>query len=181
MEIKENRVVSLTYELRKDSEKGEVLEQVMDENPLVFLYGNGGMLPKFEENLAGLQAGDSFDFNLTAVEAYGNQNQDAIVNVPVAAFEVNGVVDQTLLKLGNNIPMQDNQGNRLNGKIIEIADDHVRMDFNHPLAGENLHFKGKISEIREATEEELSHGHIHAGGCSGCGCGSGEQKEGCGC
>ncbi|MFW6370452.1 MAG: FKBP-type peptidyl-prolyl cis-trans isomerase [Bacteroidota bacterium] len=181
MEIKENRVVSLIYELRKDSESGEVLEKVVEENPLVFLYGMGNMLPKFEEKLAGLQAGDSFNFDLAAAEAYGQQNQDAIVNVPIAAFEVNGVVDQTMLKLGNTIPMQDNQGNRLNGKITEIANDHVRMDFNHPLAGENLHFNGRITEIREATEEELSHGHIHSGGCSGCGCGSGEQKDGCGC
>jgi len=181
MKVQQNNVVSLTYELRRSEENGEILETVSNENPLVFLYGTGSMLPKCEENLAGLKSGDSFQFDLRAAEAYGELNQDAIVNVPVSAFEVNGVVDQNLLRVGNNIPMQDNQGNRLNGRVVEITDEYARMDFNHPLAGEHLFFNGTITDIREATEEELSHGHIHAGGCSGCGCGEGEKNSGCAC
>lgn len=189
MTIKKDKVVSLIYELRLDAPDGEIAEALTEDRPLTFLYGSGNLLPKFEENIDGLQVGDSFDFNLAAVEAYGETNADAIVEVPVSAFEMDGKVDENLLKTGNTIPMRDNAGNRLNGVVKEITDSVVKMDFNHPLAGNHLYFKGKVTEIREATDEELSHGHIHAGGC-GCdsgGCGEGMPEDGscgsggCGC
>jgi FKBP-type peptidyl-prolyl cis-trans isomerase SlyD len=184
MEITKDKVVSLTYVLRKDAVDGDLLEEVQNDRPLTFLFGGGSLLPKFEENIDGLNVGDNFSFDLKAEDAYGLINEDAIVNVPKAAFEINGKVDESLLKLGNTIPMQDNSGNRLNGIVIEITDDTVKMDFNHPLAGDHLFFSGKVESIREATEEEISHGHIHAGGgcgCdSGCGCDDGKGSN-CGC
>ncbi len=169
MIISKNKVVSLTYELRLDNVGGKVVESLTEEAPLTFLYGSGGLLPKFEEYIDGLQVGENFDFNLSAQDAYGNLNENAVVQVPVSAFEVDGKIDENMLKIGNNIPMQDASGNKLNGIVQEINNDHVTMDFNHPLAGNELFFKGKITEIREATEEELTHGHAHyPGSCEGC-------------
>jgi len=179
MEITKDKVVSITYELRKDSENGEVVETVTTANPLTFIYGTGGMLPKFEENLDGLKAGDAFKFGLNSEDAYGPVVDNAIVEVPVDVFKVDGEVDNNILQVGNMVPMMDNAGNRLNGKILNIGEDAVKMDFNHPMAGKDLFFSGAITEIREATEEELSHGHVHGsgGGCASGNCGDG----GCSC
>lgn len=190
MTVRKDKVVSLVYELRLDAANGEVVESLTEDRPLQFLYGSGNLLPKFEANIDGLKIGDSFDFDLTAVDAYGEINADAIVEVPISAFEMDGKVDENLLKVGNNIPMRDNAGNRLNGVVKEVTDEVVKMDFNHPLAGNHLFFKGQVTDIREATEEELSHGHIHSGGGCGCGdggCGDGMPEDGscgsggCGC
>ena len=81
-------------------------------------------------------------------------------------------VDENLLKIGNMIPMMDAEGRRMNGKVVTIEEEVVKMDFNHPMAGNDLFFKGQVTDVREATEEELHHGHIHGNG-GGCGCGSG--------
>jgi FKBP-type peptidyl-prolyl cis-trans isomerase SlyD len=177
MTITKDKVVSLIYELRLNSPQGEVIEALSNDNPLTFLFGTGNLLPKFEEKIQGMNVGDTFDFNLSSTDAYGEVNAEAIIDVPLSAFEVNGAIDDDLLKLGNIIPMRDNQGNRLNGVVKEVSSTDVTMDFNHPLAGSDLFFKGEVTEIREATEEELSHGHIH----SSCGCGgSCDCEEGCG-
>jgi FKBP-type peptidyl-prolyl cis-trans isomerase SlyD len=186
MTISKDKVISLVYELRVNSKDGDVIETVTPDNPLSFLFGTGNLLPKFEENIDGLKIGESFAFDLTAVDAYGEVSDSAIVDVPVSAFMSDGVLDESLVQVGNNIPMRDNAGNRLNGIVKEVTSEHVKMDFNHPLAGNHLFFKGEVTEVRDATEEELSHGHIHGqgGGCGsgGCGCGDEEiQNSGGGC
>jgi len=176
MIAEKNSVVSIVYELRNGSNEGDVVESLNNDNPLTFLFGTGGLLPKFEENLNGLTSGDSFEFLLRSEEAYGPVVESAIVHVPKSVFEVDGKIDETLMKIGNTVPMMDAEGRRLNGKVTNIDTEAVEMDFNHPMAGNDLHFKGEVAEVRAATEEELSHGHIHAEG--GCGCGSNEG--GCG-
>lgn len=185
MTIETNKVVALKYELRLKEENGELIEKVENEKPLEFIYGIGRMLPKFEANLTGLKEGDNFKFELSPEDAYGTVNDNMIVNVPKSIFEVDGKVDDNLLELNKVIPMRDQQGNHLNGKIVDIMDTEVKMDFNHPLAGENLFFTGEVLNIREATEEELSHGHLHSGGGCGCDCNSEKAEEcntsGCGC
>jgi FKBP-type peptidyl-prolyl cis-trans isomerase SlyD len=168
MIIEKNKVVSLTYEL-KIAGAEETVEKVTDGQPLVFIHGSGNMLPKFESNLAGLKTGDNFEFILACDDAYGQTSKEAIVELPKTVFEVDGKVDEDMLYLGNVVPMMDHSGNRFNGTIIEILPGAVKMDFNHPLAGQDLHFKGSVVEVREATQEELQHGHIHSGGCGGCG------------
>jgi len=188
MEAAANRVVSIIYELRRNNQDGEIVEALSLENPLTFLFGSGNLLPKFEENLLGLKTGQNFKFLLSSDEAYGPVQENAIVDVPLSIFQVDGKTDTNLLQLGNVIPMMDNEGRRLNGVIKEINAETVTMDFNHPMAGSSLHFSGEVTEIREATEEELSHGHIHQScGCSG-GCGDGSCSDksdngegGCGC
>lgn len=177
MNIEENKVVSLTYELRVNDEKGEIVEKVEQQAPLTFLYGRGNLLPDFEANIDGLKKGDPFSFTLVPEKAYGQVSSEAIVDLPKNIFEIDGKIDENLLKIGNTIPMQDNSGNRLNGTVLEIADETVKMDFNHPLAGDTLHFKGEVAGIRNATEEEISHGHIHQGGGTHP-CGGGESSPG---
>lgn len=164
--VVKNMVVSLSYELKV---KGQTVENVGSDTPLQFMFGTGNLLPKFEHNLDGLKLDDEFDFHLKSKDAYGAVNQDAIVNVPMKAFEVDGKVDQELLKVGNNVPMLDQSENRLNGLVTKLDSEFVTMDFNHPLAGDDLHFSGKVVEIREATAEELEHGHVHnPGSCENC-------------
>jgi len=182
MIAEKNNVVSIVYELRADSKVGEVVESLTSENPLTFLFGTGGLLPKFEEQLNGLKSGDNFEFLLNSEDAYGPVVENAIVHVPQSVFEVDGKIDENLMKIGSMVPMMDAEGRRLNGMVIALEGDAVKMDFNHPMAGNDLFFKGEVSDVRSATEEELSHGHIHAEG--GCGCGSnGEgscEDENCG-
>jgi FKBP-type peptidyl-prolyl cis-trans isomerase SlyD len=182
MIAEKNSIVSIVYELRSGSQEGEVVEALTPENPLTFLFGTGGLLPKFEENLSGLTSGDNFEFLLNTEDAYGPVVESAVVHVPKSIFEVDGKVDENLLKAGNMVPMMDAEGRRMNGKILTIDEEAVQMDFNHPMAGNDLFFKGQVAEVREATEEELTHGHVHGEG-GGCGCGSGEgscdDKGGC--
>lgn len=164
MQISKDKVVSLSYILKQDDVNGELIEQTKDTDPLVFLFGVGQMLPKFEENLANLKSGDIFAFSIASAEAYGEFDQDAIIDLDKSIFMIDGKVDDQLLSIGNVIPMRDDQGNMLQGVVESMSDDSVRMDFNHPMAGKNLHFTGKIMDVREATVEELNHGHVHGEG-----------------
>ena len=168
MIVSNDRVISIIYELRIDKADGKIIESLKNDAPLTFIYGTGSLLPKFEDHLAGLGIGDNFSFSLSAADAYGEVDHNALVTVPLSAFEVNGKVDYDLVKTGNIIPMQDGNGNRLNGLVREISAEAVTMDFNHPLAGNSLFFTGQVIDVREATEEERNHGHVHAGGCEGC-------------
>jgi FKBP-type peptidyl-prolyl cis-trans isomerase SlyD len=179
--IEENKVVSLTYELRVDDEQGEVVEKVESSSPLTFLFGRGNLLPDFEANLKGLKEGDDFQFKLEPEKAYGVVSEEALVDLPKDIFEVDGNIDENLLKVGNKIPMQDDSGNRLSGVVLEVGDSTVRMDFNHPLAGETLYFKGEVASIRSASEEELAHGHVHQEGKHSCGGHEDHGGGGCCC
>ena len=184
MVIEENKVVSLTYELRVNDKNGEVVEKVEKQTPLTFLYGRGNLLPDFEAKIDGLKKGDPFSFMLEPEKAYGPVSTEAVVDLPKNIFEIEGKIDENLLKVGNTVPMQDNSGNRLNGIVLEIGDDTVKMDFNHPLAGDTLYFKGEVAGIRNATDEEVSHGHVHQGSgthpCGGGGPNPGEENCNCG-
>lgn len=189
MNITKDSVVSLTYQLTVD---GNVIETVTADRPMEFVFGGGYLLPKFEENVNGLKVGDKFSFDLPTEDAYGPKVDEAIVELPKNIFEVDGQIDPELLTLGNQVPMMDGEGHRMMGIVVEIKDEVVVMDFNHMLAGADLSFAGEVVGVREATEEELTHGHVHAaGGCVGdCGCegdceseesGEGSCGSGCGC
>jgi FKBP-type peptidyl-prolyl cis-trans isomerase SlyD len=164
MQITKNTVVSLSYVLKRDDANGEIIEETRAGDPLVFLYGNGQMLPKFEEHLSSLKTNDAFEFTLASSDAYGEMDQDAIIDLDKSIFEVDGKIDTEMLAIGNVIPMRDDQGHMMQGTVVSVGDDLVRMDFNHPMAGNVLHFTGKVIEVRTATAEELSHGHVHGAG-----------------
>lgn len=163
MQVSEDKVVSVTYHLTAQKGNGneELVEQTSPERPFVFLNGFGGVLPDFEANLNGKTKGDKFDFRIKPENAYGNFEKDFVVKVDRQAFEVDGQFDDKRVKIGEDIEMNDAEGNVLVGKVKEITDSYVEMDFNHPLAGYELHFIGEVLEVREATPEELDHGHVH--------------------
>ncbi len=168
MKVEKNKVVSLSYVL---TVAGEVIETVTADKPMNFIMGTGYLLPKFEENVDGKQPGDAFEFLLPAVDAYGEVVPEAIVELPKSIFEVDGKIEDGLLVVGNVLPMSDNEGNRMNGAIDEVKSDTVVMNFNHPLAGEELHFKGAVVAVRDATLEELANGLYGEKKASSCGCG----------
>lgn len=167
MQIDENRAVSLTYELRESDNNGKILEELGENKPLKFIYGTGRLLPAFEANLFSLKSGDSFSFGLTATQAYGERREEMIIDVPISVFENDGKIDENICRVGNEVPMTDGSGNQLFGTINEILKDSVKMDFNHPMAGVDLFFSGKILDVREATSEELSASHTSCSGCEG--------------
>ncbi len=181
MKVEKNKVVSLSYTLYKNDENGEILEVCKPEKPLEFVFGSGLLLPKFEENIANLECGDDFDFVLTPAEAYGERVEDAVVEISMDIFKVNGEIQKDILFVGSEIPMRDNQGNPLTGTVVKVDDakNVVVMDFNHPLAGIDLFFSGKVEAVRDATEEELTRGMHH--GCSGCHCGGDNNSCSGGC
>ncbi len=157
-------VISVTYELRENSVSGTVIEQTTKDHPFVFIFGAGGLLEEFENNLKGLKHGDGFEFTIEHVKAYGEVDQNAIVELPISLFMIEGKLSEDLLFVGNTITMRDKDGHPLQGTILHVSNEQVKMDFNHPLAGKNLHFKGNIENIRQATAEELDHGHVHGNG-----------------
>jgi FKBP-type peptidyl-prolyl cis-trans isomerase SlyD len=189
LEISKNSMVTLSYDLHIEDQKGELIEKATEEQPLQFLFGSGLMLPKFESHLAGLREGEPFTIRLSKNDAYGEVNEDAIVELPKDVFLVDGQFDDELIAVGNMVPMMSSTGQRLNGHVLDIDDEIVKMDFNHPLAGEDLFFTGKVLGVREPSDEELA--QILSGGGCGCGsggcgdgdCGSGDHDDnhGCGC
>jgi FKBP-type peptidyl-prolyl cis-trans isomerase SlyD len=157
MTIKPNSVVALTYELHT-TENGEkvFVEKATEENPLVFLYGVGMMLPKFEEYLNGLAAGATYGFELSAADGYGEKDLSAVTELPLDMFG-----DMEKPAVGAILPLQDNQGNQFRAVVTAISESVVTVDLNHPMAGKDLHFTGTILTVREATADELAHGHAH--------------------
>lgn len=163
MQIGQNKVVSVTYVLHssKDGSDRVMVEETGNENPLIFLFGSGQLIPAFESNLMGLTEGNSFSFSIEAENAYGMLEDDALVRVPDDMFKVDGVLDLEVLRLGNMVPLLDREGNQMVARIAAIEDGTVLLDFNHPLAGHDLHFSGNVVGVRDASAEELSHGHAH--------------------
>ncbi|MFQ5446163.1 MAG: peptidylprolyl isomerase [Saprospiraceae bacterium] len=164
MIIEANKVVSLHYRLQKDDSNGELVEETFGSDPLTFLFGAGQMIPDFENNLAGKKAGDEFAFGIESKNAYGEFNPEAVVVLPMSTFMVDGKLAEEFLQVGKTIPMSDQNGNRMNGVVKEVKEDGVQIDFNHPMAGQDLYFTGKIESLRAATAEELEHGHVHGPG-----------------
>lgn len=151
----------MTYNLSENDEKGNKIQEVEKDKPFVFLYGSGFLLPKFEENILGMEAGTNYSFPLASDVAYGPKREDALLDLDKKIFEIEGKIDESILFVGNDIPMQNDNGQTIMGKVLEISDEKVKMDFNHPLAGIDLFFKGEIVDVREATAEEIEHGHVH--------------------
>lgn len=156
--VEENNVVTLTYELRNESATGKSLEQMDARYPFIFLFGGKKLLPAFEDQLRGLKEGDTFEFTLTPDEGYGQRMIENVLELPVGNFEHGMLIE------GNYVMMtDDNTGEKFNGKILSWNEEMAKVDFNHAMAGRNLHFKGVVLTIRKATVEELIQGHYIAG------------------
>ena len=193
MKIAQNAVVEFCYDLEVD---GQIVDKTTKERPLDYIHGTGGLLPKLEAHVEGMEPGDKFDVTLSPADGYGEVNPDLVIDLPKSAFEVNGEVREDLLVPGNTIPMMNSMGGVIPGIVLEVTEDSVKMDLNHQMAGKTLHFTGEILTVREATEKELTEGlhgefvhscgcggcHGHEGGCGDCGGGCGEDHDcGCGC
>ena len=166
-------MVSLIYELRESDSEGRIIETLDENRPLTFVFGSGRLLQVIESNINSLKKGDLFRFALSSEMAYGEKREEMIVNVPVTVFKTDGKIDEDICRVGNEVPMMDTEGNPLNGIINEISDTYVKMDFNHPMAGLDLFFSGKIIDVRDSTIEEIA-GMNHS--CSSCGSNS---DQGC--
>ena len=166
MQITNEKVVTLSYELTVTDTEGqkELIETVEKDDPMAFIQGMSGLPEAFEENIEGLSEGDTFEFSIPVEEGYGEFDPTAIVELPKEIFQVDGEFVEEMLEVGNYLPMTDDTGNQLNGKIISVENDMVKMDFNHPLVDKEMYFKGTIIGVRDATQTELEHGHVHGAG-----------------
>ena len=180
MKITANSVVEFSYELEVD---GQVVDQCPKERPLDYIHGTGGLLPKLEAHIEGMEPGDTFDITLSPADGYGEVDPTRIIDLPKSAFEVNGEIREDLLVPGTTIPMMNSMGGVIPGVVLEVTADSVKMDLNHQMAGKTLHFKGEIVSVREATEKELTEGlhgeFVHSCGCGGCHGHDGGGEGGC--
>ncbi len=183
MKVENQKVVTLQYDLYVDGENGqeEMMEKATAEAPLVYCHGEGMMLPAFERAMENLAEGEAFDFRIPCEEAYGEYDTDGVLQLDKKMFyNGDGEFDSERVYVGAIVPMNTADGQIINAQIAEITKEHVTIDLNHPLAGENLHFVGKVLNIREVTEGELK--ALHHRGCGGCGghCGGGDCGGDCG-
>ncbi len=162
--IESNKVVTITYELRENDVSGAVIEVVNTDQPFVFLFGAGGLLPEFESNLMGKVVGSNFSFGILAASAYGEIDEEAMEYVPKEIFVIDGKIAEDLLQVDKVINLRNADGHLIRARVVKVDETEVLLDFNHPLAGVNLYFSGNILEVRDATAEELAHGHVHGAG-----------------
>lgn len=180
----ENNYITVAYKLYvkdEDDKEEELVEECSAEHPFMFISNLGHTLPAFENAIAGLQKDSAFDFVIPCKDAYGEFNDDLMFDVEKKMFEVNGVFDSQRIYDGNIIPLQGEDGSRFYGTVIEVKDDAVTLDLNHPRAGQDLHFVGTVCENRPASNEEItaSLNYMSGEGCGGCGgCSDGGCSEG---
>lgn len=185
MKIAANSYVACSYDLsiQKENNQHELLEQATSESPMLYIHGKDMLLPEFEGKLQGLTVGDKFEFSLSPEQAYGERDENAILKLSRNLFEVDGKFDDENVRVGNSLPMMTQEGAQVYGLVLSIDDNHVVMDFNHPFAGETLHYKGEILEVHEATAEDEAYLKALFSGEGGCGCdcdcGSGSCSGGC--
>ena len=177
MKIGQDKAVGLTYELEVD---GKIVDSCPEDRPLDYIHGTRTLLEKFEKNIEGLEPGDSFSFTLAPADAYGEVDPDRVIDLPKAAFEVNGEIREDLMTVGNRIPLVNKAGGIVPGIILEVSENSVKIDLNSPMAGKTLNFSGRILTVRDATEKELAEGLHGEYVQSNCGChgGCGGHGEG---
>lgn len=166
MKIESNKVVNLVYELYVgEGDTREIVEIAGADDPMVFIHGLSGLPEKFEEQLVGLSTNDTFDFSVSSEDGYGDIDEEALVDFPMEHFKIeDGEIPEGMLDIGNFIPFANDEGNKMTGRVAEVHPDFVILDFNHPLAGQTMHFTGHVVSVRNATPDELAHGHVHGEG-----------------
>ncbi|GAB3218187.1 FKBP-type peptidyl-prolyl cis-trans isomerase [Algoriphagus aestuariicola] len=167
MKIQENKVVGLTYELKVSKLEDEIesapfsVEIREEDDPFYFLFGQSGLPEKFEELLAGKVDGEDFSFSIPVDGAYGEPDDELVITLPKSQFSGERGFSPEMLEEGNFLPLMDENGYSMQAKVLKDLGENLLLDFNHPLVGFDLHFEGKIIEVREATKEEIAHGHVH--------------------
>lgn len=156
MQIASDKVVAIHYTLKNDA--GEVLDTSEGREPLAYLHGANNIIPGLEKALEGKAAGDKVEVSVEPAEAYGERQEQLVQEVPREAFQ--GVDD---IQPGMQFNAQGPQGPVL-VTVVEAGDEAVKIDGNHPLAGQKLHFDVEVSDVRDATDDEKTHGHAHGEG-----------------
>lgn len=156
MSIETNQVVSIHYTLKGDA--GEVIDSSAGGEPLAYLHGHGNLVPGLERELTGKNAGDKLQVKISPADGYGEYDPQLVQRVPRRALKGVGNV-----RVGMRLHAQTDHGPKP-VTVTQITGDMVTLDGNHPLAGKNLNFDVEIAAVRAATEEELSHGHVHGVG-----------------
>lgn len=154
--VKDGQVVSIEYTLRVDN---ELLDSSDQEGPLEFLQGGNSIIPGLERELYGMKIGESKQVTVAPKDAYGEFDPQAFMDVPRADFPANASLEN-----GLELHVTDQDGKDSLAYVDSFNDRSVRLDFNHPLAGAELHFDVKVVGLRPATAEELDHGHAHGAG-----------------
>ena len=157
MQITKDKVVLINYTLKNNA--GDVIDSSEGSDPLAYLHGAENIIPGLEKALEGKVAGDSLSVTISPEEAYGNFDESKVQSVPKEMFEDAGEV-----VVGAQYHAAGPDGGYITITVTEVTDDTVTVDANHPLAGETLNFEVAIVEIRDASEEELEHGHVHGAG-----------------
>jgi len=156
MTIAQNSVVTIHYTLKDDA--GEVIDSSRSGDPIAYLHGHGNLVPGLERELEGKNTGDKVNVSITPEDGYGEYDDNLVQQVPRRAFQ--GIGNVTI---GMRLHAQTPEGPRA-VTVTRMVGDMVTIDANHPLAGKNLNFEVEITDVRDATEEELSHGHVHGEG-----------------
>jgi FKBP-type peptidyl-prolyl cis-trans isomerase SlyD len=154
--VEDGVVVSMEYTLHVD---GELLDSSEGQGPLQFLVGYGNIISGLEEEMRGMKIGDSKDVVVQPKDGYGEFNEDAFMEVPRKDFP-----KDMPLEVDAELTVRDDAGNARYARIDSVEDETVTLNFNHPLAGDELHFHVKVVDLREPNEEELEHGHVHEAG-----------------
>ena len=182
MENKHNMFVAVSYTLYTvDGEKKEKIEEAPASKPFEFITGFGVTLDEFEKQIAQLDKGADFEFQLSKEQAYGDFEQERVLDLDRGIFQINGHFDHENIFEGAVVPLQNEDGNRFYGRVLEIGADKVKMDLNHPLAGKTLCFSGKVIDKREATNQEIQNLVNFLSGEHSCGCGCGCDDSGGDC
>ena len=154
MKISKTNFVEVHYRLKEENAKGELLEETYGKEPFGFVFGVGMMIPGFEFEIEGMNAGDKKEFLIIAEEAYGLYNEQQIVPIPRENFGSEEEQKEHLIE-GNQINMHDQSGREHVGIVSELRENEVMIDFNHPMAGYDLYFEVEIISIRDTSREEL--------------------------
>lgn len=156
MKIENNRVVQIHYTLKDD--QGEILDSSIGQDPLPYIHGVGALIPGLEKELLGKQAGEKFSVVIAPADGYGEYDEDQVFEVSSDGFE-----EGDELELGMQVQLDTEDGPAI-ATVTEIDGEQVTLDLNHPLSGVSLHFEVEVMEVREATKQELDHGHVHTPG-----------------
>ena len=177
-----NKYIAVMYKLYMNTSDGkpELVEETAEGDPFVFVSALGMTLDAFEAQIVPLKVGDKFDFTLAPNDAYGEYDEAGKHALPRNVFEINGKLDSRYIYPGAVVPLNTADGARFNGTIVEIGEDTITVDLNHPLAGKSLNFVGEVKETREATNDEVRDALNQITGCGGCGGCGGGSCDGCG-
>jgi FKBP-type peptidyl-prolyl cis-trans isomerase SlyD len=154
--VDDGQVVTMHYTLHVD---GEMVDTSKGAEPLQFIQGMGHIIPGLEHELYDMQVGDSKKVSVAAQDGYGEVDAEAFMDVPRSAFPA-----EVPLEAGTQLELKDKSGHPTMARIDSVSADNVHLDMNHPLAGKQLDFDVTIAALRTATEEEVSHGHVHTHG-----------------